>query len=70
MARIKTIFASISGGFEEKFVAESALHYLIKLSRDKLMAIHLVNFTLAHSNGTLTSEAACVQRSPSDIFLD
>lgn len=70
MACITAILTLITRGFKEEFAAEGALHYLIKLPRDKLVAIHLVDLAFAHPHSALTPETPGIQRPPSNIFLD
>jgi hypothetical protein len=57
---------------DKKFAAICALHELVELPLDELMSVHLVNFALAHTNGTLASKASrnTVERSLADVLLD
>lgn len=69
---ISTIFALVTNGVEQEVTAESAQHDLVELLLNEFVAVHLVHFSLALSDSSLSSEAAewCIERAFSDILLD
>lgn len=68
MTSVATIFALVSGGIEEEFVAVRAENDLVELLRNKLVAIHLVDFlALAKSN---LPRKTCIHGTLSHILLD
>jgi hypothetical protein len=68
MTSIATILALVPGGIEKEFVAICAENDLVKLLRNELVAIQLVNL-FALANGNLTCETG-VHRTLSYILLD
>lgn len=68
---ISTVLALIAHRIEKEIATESTEHDLIELSRKELVAIHLVNITLALAKGRLTSQTAwSVKRPLSDVLFD
>jgi hypothetical protein len=55
---VATILTLVSYRVQEEITAEGTQHELVELPLDKLVAVHLVNITLAFPDGALTSEAA------------
>jgi predicted DNA-binding protein (UPF0251 family) len=72
MAGIPAVFTLIPESIEEEIVAESAEHELVELTLHELVAIHLVNFTLALTNSALSTQTSqrTIQRPLADVFLD
>ena len=68
MASIPAVFALITQGIEEKFVAECTKNNLIELFLNKLVTIHFVHLALAFADGALTAQAS-IKGSFPDIFF-
>lgn len=54
---ISTILALVARSVQQEVAAEGAQHELVELFLHKLVSVHLVNFTLALSHGSLTTQA-------------
>lgn len=58
VACIATILALIADSVEQEVATEGAQHELVELSLDELVAVHLMDITLALSDGSLTAKAS------------
>jgi hypothetical protein len=70
MASVPTIFALISKSLEKKLIAERTQDDLIELALDKFMAIHFVDLSTTNFDGTLTTEATCIEWTFPNVLLD
>lgn len=70
MAGVSAVVALISGTLEQEFCAIRALHDLVELMSDELVAVHLVDFVLVLlADSALTSKTSICRTFP-HIFLD
>lgn len=70
MAGVSAVVALVSRTLEQEFSAIRALHDLVELMSDELVAVHLVDFVLVLlADGALTSKTSICRTFP-HIFLD
>lgn len=55
VAGISAIFALVSTPLEKELVAEGAEDDLVELTLNELVAVHLVDFSLSHSDSATTA---------------
>lgn len=68
MTSVAAVFTLVSGGIEKEFVAVRTENNLVKLLRNKLVAVHLMDL-LALAKGNLPCKTS-VHRTLSHILLD
>jgi hypothetical protein len=67
---VPAVLALIAKCVEKELVAKGAENNLVELLLDELVAVHLVHFALAFTDGALASETTRIERPLTNILLD